>query len=196
MKKITLIEKVLNGDPVAKRDLIKQHHLTLKKIILKYAGNEHCDDILQETWINIFKNIHSFKHQSDIQTWMVRIAINAANHFHNKSAQLRTNQNIDDQHDLFHENGSWKHPLHKWSHSASPEEIHSSDQLSAIIDREIAALPEQQKAVLTLHDIENINFEKICNILDISNSNVRVLLHRARQQILVKVDAFYKEQQC
>jgi len=190
-----ILTQVISGNPMAKRKLIEKNYLVLKKIIIKYAGFEFHEDILQETWIKIFNNIHTFQHKSDIQTWMIRIAFNVANTHHRKETSSNTNHydNIEDV--LFNQNGSWKKPLNSWQ-SSSPEENYSRDQLQDILDQEIVKLPDSQKSVLTLHDIEGLNIKTICNILEISESNIRVLLHRARQQLLLRVDAYYKEKQC
>ena len=194
MASSNLLSRVLSHDETAIRDFIENYHLILKRVIIKYSGSQGYEDILQETWIKVFNNLHKFNQQSDIQTWMIRIAINVANTFHHKKSSQYQFQADDMDKILFDVKGHWKQPLINWPHT--PEQQHERDQLQQVIDEEIMQLPENQKAVLMMHDIQGINFKNICNALEISESNVRVLLHRARQQVLLRVDMYYKECQC
>ncbi len=74
----------------------------------------------------------------------------------------------------------------------SPDQLLEQTQLQTCIDHTLTQLPPAQKAVFTLRDIEQMPLEEICNTLDIKDSNVRVLLHRARLK-LFKVIAHYQE---
>lgn len=185
----SLVKRILNQDESAKRELIQTNHLTLKKVILQYAGEKDHEDILQEAWIKIFTNLHKFAFKSKLQSWMIRIAINTANTHHRK----RSNSTKDDfacfEDYAFKEDGHWQEVIQNWQ--ASPEQDHNANKLQEIINQELCCLPEAQKSVLLLHDSQGYSFQDICNILDISSSNVRVLLHRARQQLMLKVDQYY-----
>jgi len=78
----------------------------------------------------------------------------------------------------------------------SPEEILKNEQLRQCIEKTLELLPVIQKSVFLLRDIEQQSLEDICNILEISNSNVRVLLHRARVKLMQIIDQYQETGQC
>ncbi|MDC0534873.1 RNA polymerase sigma factor [Francisellaceae bacterium] len=184
-----LVNDILNNDALAKRKLIQLHHQTLKKVILQYAGEKDHEDILQEAWIKIFTNLHKFAFKSKLQSWMIRIAINTANTHHRKKSNSTEDDFACFEESTFKEDGHWQEVIQNWQ--ASPEQDHQANKLQEIINQELCCLPAAQKSVLLLHDSQGFSFQEICNILDISSSNVRVLLHRARQQLMLKVDQYY-----
>jgi len=84
--------------------------------------------------------------------------------------------------DRYEPDGQWRTPPAAWS-ADTPEAILASEDMRALIARTLAEMPTAQQAVVTLRDIDGLEFEEICNILKISPSNARVLLHRGRQRL-------------
>jgi RNA polymerase sigma-70 factor (ECF subfamily) len=180
------LEAVINGESEVTRRFIAKHHPVLKRVLIKYTGDSDCDDILQEAWLKIFSKLHQFKREAGIQTWMIRIVLNCAhNHYRKQANQNNHHEPIEQTH--FSSQGSWSHMLNEWHHQR-PEDLASYQETINIIENTVASLPSNQKKVLILADIENFSVDKICNVTQLSVSNVRVQLHRARQRVLLAID--------
>jgi RNA polymerase sigma-70 factor (ECF subfamily) len=92
-------------------------------------------------------------------------------------------------------NGHWAEAPSGWDDN-SPEALLSHEDFRKCLDKTLAKLPDDQKAVLTLREYQGLELEEICNILDVSASNVRVLIHRARTKVYAMVDHFEETGQC
>lgn len=95
----------------------------------------------------------------------------------------------------FNSTGAWISPPTQWQ-ADSPEELLTSDELSACIQQLLTGLPYLQGASLTLKEQQGLSAEEICNILQVSESNIRVLLHRARNRLFVCVEHFQTTGEC
>jgi RNA polymerase sigma-70 factor, ECF subfamily len=82
----------------------------------------------------------------------------------------------------FDARGMWAEPPQRWT-NAAPEELLLRQEIMEVVQRAIAELPPNQRAVVVLHDVEGVQPDEICNILEISETNERVLLHRARAKL-------------
>jgi RNA polymerase sigma-70 factor, ECF subfamily len=82
----------------------------------------------------------------------------------------------------FASSGSWARPPGQWA-AATPEELVLRAETHAALESAIAALPAVQRAVITMRDVEGFPAEDVCNVLELSETNQRVLLHRARTRI-------------
>jgi RNA polymerase sigma-70 factor, ECF subfamily len=95
----------------------------------------------------------------------------------------------------FDANGQRRSPPYPWQEE-TPEALLKAEELRQCIESAIAALPSTQQAVLTLHDMEDMAMDEIRNILAISPTNGRVLLHRARARLWAAVENYEKERGC
>lgn len=95
----------------------------------------------------------------------------------------------------FTSGGSWLTPPAAWAEHAL-ESLLERDSLRHCLKKHIAALSEDQRSVLALREFQRLPVEDICNILQLSHSNLRVLLHRARQRIFAMVDHFMETGEC
>jgi RNA polymerase sigma-70 factor (ECF subfamily) len=93
--------------------------------------------------------------------------------------------------DRFDDTGHWVTPLKVW-HADTPDAILASDELQNCINRTLRGLPYLQQAIITLRDMQGLDMESICKILEVSESNARVLLHRARNEIRDALDKHQK----
>jgi RNA polymerase sigma-70 factor (ECF subfamily) len=95
----------------------------------------------------------------------------------------------------FNENGHWQVPPVQWDYS-TPEQILEESQLKKCIEATLVQLPEQQQAVFSMRYMENYSLSEICNILELSDSNVRVILHRGRNKLLETIERFQVTGKC
>ena len=139
--------------------------------------------------MSAIRSLSEFAGRSSLNTWLIQITANAAKtRLRREKRQVSLDENWQEKEttDRFDHTGHWQEPVSQWE-LETPEAILANDQLSDIISKTFEQLPPQQQAVLSLYDLEGESMSEICNILDLSASNARVLLHRARSAIQQKI---------
>jgi len=155
------------------------------------VGEAFADEVVQDAWISAIKALPKFEGRSSLKTWLLHIVSNGA-----KSRVRRENRmiSLDDgwqsvSSDKFDNTGHRIDEILPWE-EATPEALLANEQLQAAIEETFQKLPSLQRAALTMYDMEGLKMEEVCNILDISASNARVLLHRARTCLHQCIDKF------
>ena len=163
------------------------------------VGDAIADEVAQESWVSVMKALPKFERRSTLKTWIMRIVSNTA------KSRLRHESrtvNVDNFEGLsesvinperFKEGGHWAVPPSIWQ-GDSPESLLASEQMQGVIDKALKDLGPLQRSVVSLRDIQGLDMDTICKILEVSESNARVLLHRARSQIREAIDEFQKAQ--
>jgi RNA polymerase sigma-70 factor (ECF subfamily) len=176
-----LIKQLIAGDQLAFEKVVSEHQNIMISVARAIVGEAFADEVVQDAWISAIKALPKFEGRSSLKTWLLHIVSNGA-----KSRVRRENRHssLDEgwqsvSSDKFDNTGHRYDDVFAWE-QATPEAILANDQLQEIIEQSFQKLPAQQRAALTLYDLEGIEMKEICNILDVSASNVRVLLHRAR----------------
>jgi RNA polymerase sigma-70 factor, ECF subfamily len=158
------------------------------------------EEVVQEAWVGVLKGIDRFEGRSSLKTWIFRIVSNIA-----KTRGVREARSVpfsalaDDQDDaavaqerfLGHGErfpGHWAVPPSSWA--GVPEARLLSAETMDVIRRELGRLPPTQRAVLELRDIEGLSAEEVCNALDLTETNGRVLLHRARAKVRAALEEY------
>ncbi len=194
-----LISALLRNDESAYRYLVKTMYRQLLAVARAIAGSSIADEIVQESWISVLRALPKFEARSSLKTWITRIVANEAKRRLKKESRNVSLDSFGDDDDnfldRFDSQGHWIKPPVNWTLS-TPDQILEEKQLKGCIDSTIKILPEQQKAVFMLRDLENYSLEQICNILDVSDSNVRVLLHRARLKLFQTIEHFQETGEC
>lgn len=172
-------------------DLIKRHNPKMSMMLGSVVGVDNVEDVLQEVWLTVINKIDQFQGKSSFSTWLYRIAYNHAYQWCRKNNRQPTvSIQSDDEIDYFKADNHWQNGLpHHW-HTHTPEQLYQLEHFAAKLQIFLTQLPAKQASMLIMHDAEQINFAEICNILSISASNGRVLLHRARQALYWYYDAF------
>jgi RNA polymerase sigma-70 factor (ECF subfamily) len=160
------------------------------------------DEVVQEAWLGVLRGIGRFEGRSSLKTWLFRILTNTAKTraererrsvpFSSLEAEGAGDEPSVDP-DRFLADGAWATPPARWY--AVPEESLLSAEIRAVIDGAIAALPESQRLVISLADVEGWPAAEIRNVLDVSESNQRVLLHRARSKVRAALEEYLREEQ-
>ncbi len=186
-----LIKQLINGDQHAFEKVVTENHNIMISVARAIVGDAFADEVVQEAWISSIKALPKFEGRSSLKTWLLHIVSNGA-----KSRVKRENKHssLDDgwqaiSSDKFDSTGHRYDDVLPWE-NATPEAVLANEQLQSIIEDNFQKLPPQQRAALTLYDIEGIEMKEICNILDVSASNVRVLLHRARTTLHHSIEKY------
>ena len=178
MREEEIIENLQKGIKTDKafQALISEHKIRLYwhiRTIVK--THEDADDILQNTFIKVFKNIKSFKGDSKLFSWMYRIATNESITFLKKKAKK---MKLSDQ------------ELNDYLIDSLESDVYfEGDEIKLQLQKAIEALPQQQKIVFNMRYFEEIPYEEMSEILDSSVGALKSNYHHARK----KVENFLKE---
>lgn len=180
-------------------ELVAQHHRGLVAAARAIVGRDDAEEVVQEAWIAAYRAFEKFEGRSAVRTWLYRIVINEAK-TKLRAARRRPTQSLEGSSDgpdsdWFGSDGSWRLPPVLWNFQ-TPDAILQEQNLVECLRKVLASLPEAQRAVLVLRDLEGLEFGEICNVLDVGASNVRVLLHRARNAVYRMVDEYQEKGTC
>lgn len=160
-----------------------------------YLDPETAKDIVQEAWITVTKAIMSFEGRSGLSTWLHRIVVNKAkNHLRKPEWQFGIEAEELTDPDLarrFNFHGTWLAPP-EVSDQNDLQSLVENDDLIDCLERRINQLPEQQRSAVILYELHQQSAEEVCQILDITISNLRVMVHRARQKIFLMLDHWHE----
>lgn len=196
-----LITALINREEAAYREAIRSHQSSMLGLARSIVGDKIADEVVQEAWFSVMRSLDKFEGRSSLKTWILRIVTNEA-----KTRLRKENRHVSfeeitrDDPELasrFDSRGHWikgQEPV-EWG-ADSPEDMLSSDQLRDCLELVMSRLPEQQGSTLKLREQQGLSMAEICNILDVSESNVRVLLHRARTKLLTAVEHFETTGEC
>lgn len=197
-----IIEDLRRGDEMAFSNLVDRYYGPLLRLAMAYVPSRAvAEEVVQETWLGVIEGISRFEGRSSLKTWIFKILVNRAKTRGKRESRYETgsgNPNDPDQDDnpildQFVSSGPqqnhWKTPPQSWD-ADTPERLLLSKESRQQIDKAIEALPPTQRQVITLRDIEGLPSVEICNILGISETNQRVLLHRARGKVRKMLETF------
>ena len=192
-----LIPRLLANDEDAYRLLVENYHGIMTYLARSIVGDAIADEVTQEAWLAVIKALPKFERRSSLKTWIMRIVSNCAKtRLRRESRMVNFDDPLDQSlatvnTDRFDDTGHWVIPLKIW-HADTPDAILASDELQYCINQALRRLPPLQQAVITLRDMQGLDMESICKILEVSESNARVLLHRARSEIRDALDKHQK----
>jgi RNA polymerase sigma-70 factor, ECF subfamily len=186
-----LIKQLISGESQAFDSVVAEYHNIMLSVARAIVGEAFADEVVQEAWISAIKALPKFEARSSLKTWLLHIVSNGA-----KSRVRRENRQIslDDgwesvPADKFDQIGHRYDDVYLWD-NATPESLLANEQLKTIIDASFQSLPAIQRAMLSMYELEGIKMTEICNILDITSSNARVLLHRARTTLHHSIEKY------
>ena len=149
--------------------------------------------------MSAIQHLPSFEGRSTLKTWLFSIVINEARgRLRKGKREVRMDDPVNEglfDPDRFLDDGHWDKVPTLW-HDNSPEALLSHEDFRDCLEETLAGLPEIQRSVLTLREYQGLELELICNILDISASNIRVLLHRARARVYAMAEHFEETGEC
>lgn len=175
------VEAVLQGDRHAFAELVRQESPRLFRVILRIVRDEdEAQSVLQETFLQAYKRLGTFRRESKLTTWLYAIGINQARAALRKTRRFDTfdEQDIDRLQPVFM-NGMYVDGHHRWHPDAVAERNERHRLVHAAIDK----LPETYRTVVILRDLEDLSTAEAAQVLGISEGAVRVRLHRARQAL-------------
>jgi len=199
-----LLESLRAGDEAAFRELVREYQPSLVRVARIYVSSQAAaEEVAQETWLGVLNGLDRFEGRSSLRTWIFRILTNIA-----KTRAVREGRTlpfsalqdpgrvpeaaVDADRFLDPEHPRW--PGH-WAlkPEAWPEDALLAAETRKRLAEAIEALPASQRAVISLRDIEGWSSEEVRNALELSETNQRVLLHRARSKVRVALEEYLQE---
>ncbi|MGP0591706.1 RNA polymerase sigma factor [Nitrospira sp. T9] len=193
-----LVKRVRRGEETAFNELVERYHSPLRRVALTFVHSEAvAEEVVQDTWIAALEGIHRFEGRSSLKTWIFRILVNRAKtqgvresryvEFPGKASDAEQG-GIDMVDELPVTPGGEGWPgnysgIISSQTEASPERKLLNKEMVERIYAVIHTLPAMQCQVILLRDVEGLGSEDVCRMLSVSESNQRVLLHRARTKV-------------
>ncbi len=190
-----LIQRILAGEEAAFVQLVNQYNGSMLRLSMSFVSSQAvASEVVQEAWLGVLSGLAKFEGRSTLKTWIFRILTNRA-----KTRGVREGRTVpfsalareDDGQPLeperFTSRGRWATPPAPWG-VTSPEALLEQKQAMAALVEAVEQLPPNQRAVVTLRDLDGWESPDVCNALDISETNQRVLLHRGRTRVRVALE--------
>ena len=203
---LSVIEALRRGDEIAFAHLVDLYHASLRRVARLYISDRTvADEVVQDTWLGVIQGIWAFEGRSSLKTWIFRILINRAKTRAAREGRTVPFASFDADVDVAEaavapdrfwpadhrtERGRWPAPSPDLG--ASPERRFLARESRERLQKVIEALPESQRLVLILRDVEGRSTQDVCNALGFQETNVRVLLHRARAKVRVALEPYLK----
>ena len=198
-----LLAALRAGDEDAFAALVRRHHASMKRVARMYVSTDAvAEEVVQETWLAAIAGLERFEQRASLKTWLFHILANKA-----KTRGVRERRSVPfaslagagDEPAVPPERfqgdgdawpGHWATPPRPWE---DPERRLQSLEARERLRAAIGALPDVQQAVLTLRDVEGLEADEVCRLLDLSDGNQRVILHRARARVRTVLEAYFEE---
>jgi RNA polymerase sigma-70 factor, ECF subfamily len=190
----TLLERLRAGDERAFEALVERHYPTMLAVARHYVSSRAvAEEVVQEAWLGVLNGLDRFEGRSSLKTWILRILVNTAKTRGAREARTVPFASLapdGDEPAVGPERfrgaddpfpGHWRAYPGNWQ--GLPDEALAARDTLGVVIATIEQLPPPQRLVITMRDIQGCSSEEVCEALDVSEGNQRVLLHRARSKV-------------
>jgi RNA polymerase sigma-70 factor, ECF subfamily len=185
-----LLELMRAGNQDAFLELVTRHQPSMMRLARSFVPSSAvAEEVVQDTWIGVLRGVDKFAGRSSFKTWLLRILVNRARSTgvaESRSVAIGDAGPAVDR-SRFDATGGWMSPPQHWVED-SHDRLHAeslSDQLRSALEE----LPGRQREVLLLRDVDGLTSDEVCEVLDISEGNQRVLLHRGRSRLRAALES-------
>lgn len=186
-----LVAASQNGDTAAFAELVRRYESKVFRLGLKMLRNEQdAEDVLQETFVNVYRHLDDFRGDAEFSTWIYRIATNASLM---RIRSRRPTASLDEPADSGDSPGDPASPRELVDWSATPEEVLLNGETRSQMDAALARLPATLRSVFVLRDIQGLSVAETAHALNISEPNVKTRLHRARLALRDALTVYFAE---
>jgi RNA polymerase sigma-70 factor, ECF subfamily len=194
-----LVQRLRDGDERAFDEAVERFSPAMIAIARSYVRTRAvAEEVVQEAWLGVLRGLDRFEGRSSLKVWILRIvaniarvrAVREARSAPFSSFEVEGNEPLVDP-DRFHPAGD-RYPGHWKSYPTDwrtlPETRLLSGETLELVQRAIGELPETQRLVITMRDVAGCTSAEVCDALELSEGNQRVLLHRARATVRAKLE--------
>jgi RNA polymerase sigma-70 factor (ECF subfamily) len=175
-----LLSRLRSGDEHAFASLVERYHAPMLRLAVSFVPSHAiAEEVVQDTWLAALRGLGEFEGRSSLKTWLFRILVNRA-----RTTGARENRSVpvaavDPA--RFDASGGWADPPEQWVEAA--EDRAEAGKLADRVRARVDELPGRQREVVVLRDVEGMSSQEVCAVLDITDANQRVLLHRGRSRL-------------
>lgn len=177
-----VVKRIINGEKELFEILLRRYNQKLFRVVRSYVPTQEiAEDLLQETYIKSYRKLHQFDQRSSYATWLIRIGINEAKQWLRRHEKTKPWQQSEQE-----ELKIIQLPDTNYN---EPDRLYQKQELKMTIDNAIDQLPEKYRVIFVLHQSEDMSNRKIAECLQLTEGNVKVRLHRAKnllKEILIK----------
>ncbi|WP_372778045.1 RNA polymerase sigma factor RpoE [Litorivivens sp.] len=179
-----LVERVKRGDQRAYDMLVLKYQHKIFGLISRYVkDSDEIQDVAQEAFIKAYRALPKFRGESAFYTWLYRIAINTAKNYLVSRSRRPPSIDVDVGDAEFYDGADGLRD------TDNPENVLFGNELKAVVDTAIQALPEDLRTALTLREFDGLSYEDIADVMDCPVGTVRSRIFRAREAVDEKVKA-------
>lgn len=190
MSENEIIQKLQQGNEQAFKDIVDSCQKMVVNTCFGMVHNiEDAEDIAQEVFIEVFRSIHKFRADSKLSTWLYRIAVNRSLNFIRDNKKSKWFQSFEDA----VQSKNAEIPKITSAESENPELQLENRQRATLLHEAIDSLPENQKVAFTLSKYEELSYQEISGVMELSVSSIESLLHRAKKNLQKKLYVCYKK---
>lgn len=198
-----LLARMRAGEGDAFDTLVRRYHGRLVRLARMFVSTDaSAEEVVQDTWLAVLDQLDAFEERASLLTWISRILVNRAKTRGVREARTlpfsamadvdaETQESVVDP-ERFNEKGKWSAPPARWE-DETPERLVGNQEAMALLDDELRQLPERQRVVVVLRDTLGWTAEEVCNVLELNETNQRVLLHRARSRLRARLEVHFKK---
>lgn len=181
-----LIDRLRAGDEAAFATVVRAHHASLCRLARTFVGSSAvAEEVVQDTWLAVMRGVDRFEGRSSLKTWLFQILVNRARS--TSAKEQRAESGLDPDQDRFDATGAWSSPPVPWSEQI--EDRLAAEQIAALARDLLDTLPDAQRQVVVLRDVEGLPAAEVAELLGVSDGNQRVLLHRGRARLRTELEA-------
>jgi RNA polymerase sigma-70 factor (ECF subfamily) len=179
-----LVARLRAGEEEAFVALVSRHHATMMRLAGSLVSSTAvAEEVVQDTWLGVLRGIDGFAGRSTFRTWLLRILVNRAT---STGMRERRSVAVGDAGPVvdrarFDASGAWMSPPQHWVEDAEDRLL--AEGLAEEIGAALGELPVRQREVVMLRDVDGLSGQEVCEVLQISEANQRVLLHRGRSRL-------------
>jgi RNA polymerase sigma-70 factor (ECF subfamily) len=179
-----LVARLRAGEQDAFVALVSRHHATMMRLASSLVSSRAvAEEVVQDTWLGVLRGIDGFAGRSTFRTWLLRILVNRAT---STGMRERRSVAVGDAGPVvdrarFDASGAWMSPPQHWVEDAEDRLL--AQGLAEEIGAALEGLPARQREVVMLRDVDGLSGQEVCAVLEITEANQRVLLHRGRSHL-------------
>jgi RNA polymerase sigma-70 factor, ECF subfamily len=194
-----LLRALRDGDKQVFSDLVERWGGMMLRLALSHVQNRAiAEEVVQEAWLTVLRSIERFEGRSSLRTWLLGIVVNLARsraRWERRRIPATSDTSASVVESMRFPPANHCRWLHHWAVEplpwGTPEEHLLAEETRQVILDAIEALPTAQRDVLVLRDVEGFTSQDVCNILGLSDTNQRVLLHRARSRVRNAIERYF-----
>jgi RNA polymerase sigma factor (sigma-70 family) len=174
-----IVKRILKGEKHLYEKLMRKYNQRLYRVAMSIINDDmEAEDLMQTAYLNAYTQLHTFQNKSGFSTWLTRILINES---------LQRKKKLSRERELTNENEE--------IHFNTPLKGLMNEELKAILERSISQLPDKYRTVFVMREIEELSTSETMETLNLSESNVKVRLNRAKTLLREQLGSYYKSGQ-